>query len=46
MYGEGRSEALVDEANEGRLDEVFIASKVYPHNASRRSMHISCDNSL
>lgn len=46
MYGEGRSEALVGEAIEGRRDEVFIVSKVYPHNASRRSMQRSCDNSL
>ncbi|TFZ04444.1 aldo/keto reductase [Ramlibacter rhizophilus] len=46
MYGEGRAEALVGEAIEGRRDEVFIVSKVYPHNASRRSMPISCDNSL
>ncbi|MBL0423065.1 aldo/keto reductase [Ramlibacter sp. AW1] len=46
MYGDGRSEALVGEAIEGRRHEVFIVSKVYPHNASRRSMHISCDNSL
>jgi diketogulonate reductase-like aldo/keto reductase len=46
MYGEGLSEALVGEAVEGRRDEVFIVSKVYPHNASRRSMQDSCDNSL
>lgn len=46
MYGEGRSEALVGEAIEGRRNEVFIVSKVYPHNASRRSMQASCDNSL
>ncbi|MES2784848.1 MAG: aldo/keto reductase [Pseudomonadota bacterium] len=46
MYGEGLSEALVGEAIEGRRDEVFIVSKVYPHNASRRAMQRSCDNSL
>lgn len=46
MYGEGRSEALVGEAIDGRREEVFIVSKVYPHNASRRSMPVSCDNSL
>ena len=46
MYGEGRSEALVGQAIEGRRDEVFIVSKVYPHNASLRSMPVSCDNSL
>jgi diketogulonate reductase-like aldo/keto reductase len=46
MYGEGRSETLVGEAIEGRRDEVFIVSKVYPHNASGRAMQVSCDNSL
>ena len=46
MYGEGLSEALVGDAIEGRRDEVFIVSKVYPHNASRGAMHVSCDNSL
>ena len=46
MYGQGLSEALVGEAIEGRRDEVFIVSKVYPHNASRRSMQVSCENSL
>ena len=46
MYGEGLSEALVGEAIQGRRDEVFIVSKVYPHNASRRSMQASCNNSL
>ena len=36
MYGDGRSEQLVGEAIEGRRDEVFIVTKVYPHNASLR----------
>jgi diketogulonate reductase-like aldo/keto reductase len=46
MYGDGRSETLVGEAIKGRRDEVFVVSKVYPHNASRRAMPTSCDNSL
>ena len=46
MYGDGRSETLVGEAIEGRRDEVFIVTKVYPHNASRRAMHTACNNSL
>ena len=33
MYGDGRSERLVGEAIAGRRDEVFLVSKVYPHNA-------------
>ena len=36
MYGEGQAETLVGEAIRGRRDQVFIVSKVYPHNASRR----------
>src|SRR4051812_2319205 len=46
MYGDGRSEELVGEAVHGRRDEVFLVSKVYPHNASRRSMPKSCEASL
>jgi diketogulonate reductase-like aldo/keto reductase len=46
MYGEGRAETLVGEAIQGRRDEVFIVSKVYPHNASRRAMQTACNNSL
>ncbi|RYZ00910.1 MAG: aldo/keto reductase [Comamonadaceae bacterium] len=46
MYGDGRSEQLVGEAIAGRRDEVFLVSKVYPHNASRRAMPTSCDASL
>ncbi len=33
MYGDGRSESLVGEAIEGIRDQVFLVSKVYPHNA-------------
>ena len=46
MYGEGLSERLVGEAIEGRRDQVFLVSKVYPYNASRRSMQVSCESSL
>ena len=46
MYGDGRSETLVGEAIAGRRDEVFVVSKVYPQNASRRTMPIACDSSL
>jgi diketogulonate reductase-like aldo/keto reductase len=46
MYGDGRSEQLVGEAIRGRRDEVFLVSKVYPHNASRRAMPRSCEASL
>ena len=46
MYGDGRSESLVGEAIAGRRDEVFVVSKVFPHNASRRAMPRSCNASL
>lgn len=46
MYGDGRSEELVGEAIAGRRSEVFLVSKVYPHNASARAMPRSCEASL
>jgi diketogulonate reductase-like aldo/keto reductase len=46
MYGDGLSESLVGEAIAGRRDEVFLVSKVYPHNASRKVMRRSCEASL
>ena len=46
MYGEGRAEELIGEAIEGRRNEVFLVSKVYPHNASRRGALAACDRSL
>jgi diketogulonate reductase-like aldo/keto reductase len=46
MYGDGRSESLVGEAIAGRRSRVFVVSKVYPHNASRKAMPRSCEASL
>ncbi|WP_207765751.1 aldo/keto reductase [Pleomorphomonas carboxyditropha] len=46
MYGEGASERLVGEAIAGRRDEVFLVSKVYPHNASRQGTVAACERSL
>ena len=46
MYGEGRSEELIAEAIEGRRDEVFLVSKVSPHNASRNGAVAACERSL
>lgn len=46
MYGDGRSEQLIGEAIRGRRDEVYLVSKVYPHNASKRAMPASCEASL
>jgi diketogulonate reductase-like aldo/keto reductase len=46
MYGDGATEALVGEALQGLRDDVFLVSKVYPHNASRRAMQAACEASL
>jgi diketogulonate reductase-like aldo/keto reductase len=46
MYGEGRSETLIAEVIRGRRDEVFIVSKVYPHNATRSGTVAACERSL
>jgi diketogulonate reductase-like aldo/keto reductase len=46
MYGEGRAEELIGEVIEGRREEVFLTSKVYPHNASREGAVAACDRSL
>ncbi len=46
MYGEGGAEAVVGEAMRGRRDEVFVVSKVYPHNASFDGTVAACERSL
>jgi diketogulonate reductase-like aldo/keto reductase len=46
MYGNGRAEELVGEAISGRRDEVFLASKVLPSNASFERTIKSCKQSL
>lgn len=46
MYGEGGAEEVVGEAITGRRDEVFLVSKVYPHNATRRGAIEACARSL
>ena len=46
MYGDGRSESLVGEAIAGRRSDVFLVSKVLPHNASRAGTVAACERSL
>ena len=46
MYGEGGAEEVVGEAILGRRSEVFLVSKVYPHNATRRGAIEACERSL
>jgi diketogulonate reductase-like aldo/keto reductase len=46
MYGEGGAEEVIAEATKGRREELFIVSKVYPHNASRAGVVAACERSL
>ncbi len=46
MYGEGAAEEVVGEAIAGQRDSVFVVSKVYPHNATRRGTIPACERSL
>lgn len=46
MYGSGAVEEIVGEAINARRDEVFLASKVLPRNASRRGTVEACERSL
>jgi diketogulonate reductase-like aldo/keto reductase len=46
MYGEGEAEKIVGEAIAGERDRVFLVSKVYPHNASKRGAIAACKRSL
>jgi len=53
MYGEGGAETMLGEALHGALaagelrrEELFVVSKVYPHNASRRGTIAACERSL
>lgn len=47
MYGEGLAEELVGKAIEGYdRGKLFLVSKVYPHNAGRKDIFRSCENTL
>ncbi|MEN0105090.1 MAG: aldo/keto reductase [Pseudomonas sp.] len=46
MYGEGGAEEVVGEALQGLREQVYLVSKVYPHNASRRGAIEACERSL
>lgn len=46
MYGDGRSEAIIGEAIAGRREDVFLVSKVLPHNASKAGVRAACERSL
>lgn len=47
MYGSGAAEELIGRVLKQRpRDDLFLVSKVYPHNAGRRQIFRACENSL
>ena len=46
MYADGGAEQVVAAAIAGRRDQVYLVSKVYPHNASRSGTIAACERSL
>jgi len=46
MYGEGGAEEVIGEVIKGRRGQVFLVSKVYPHNATRKGTIQACERSL
>ena len=46
MYGEGGAEEVVGDAIQGRRQQVYLVSKVYPHNASLKGTVAACERSL
>lgn len=46
MYGEGVAEEIAGEAMAGRRKDLYLVSKVYPHNASRAGTVAACERSL
>lgn len=46
MYAEGGAEEVVGEAIQGRRQDVFVVSKMYPHNAGLHSAALACEQSL
>ena len=46
MYGEGGAEEVVGRSIVGRREQVFLVSKVYPHNGSRAGVIAACERSL
>ncbi|WP_409305825.1 aldo/keto reductase [Peribacillus sp. SCS-155] len=46
MYAEGGAEQVTGDAIPSRRQDLFLVSKVYPHNAGIRKISESCENSL
>jgi diketogulonate reductase-like aldo/keto reductase len=46
MYGDGAAETLIAEALGAVRETLFLVSKAYPQNASRKRLPLACDASL
>jgi diketogulonate reductase-like aldo/keto reductase len=46
MYADGEAERIVGEAIAARRDDVFVVTKVYPHNADAKGTVAACERSL
>lgn len=46
MYGDGGAEEVVAEATNGQHQDIFVVTKVYPHNASHIELPKACERSL
>ena len=46
MYGDGGAEDVIAQAIVGVREKLFIVSKVYPHNASKKGAIAACERSL
>ncbi len=46
MYADGGAEKVVGDALQGRREQAFLVSKVYPWNAGKRSAIAACEASL
>ncbi|NQE50490.1 aldo/keto reductase [Herbaspirillum rubrisubalbicans] len=46
MYADGNAERIVGQAISGRRQQVYLVSKVLPHNASQRGTIAACEASL
>lgn len=46
MYGEGEAESIAGEAMAGYRDKLYVVSKFYPYNASRKGVIAACERSL
>ena len=46
MYGDGGAEEVIAQAIVGVREKLFIVSKVYPHNASKKGAIAACERSL